>query len=278
MSSILKALKKIEEDSPPPPAYPSLPQPVNSPKALNNSTRKRWRMRRLSYLLIVLLFIGAGTGLIYRQRGFFFAQIKSLISPQRPQTGEMPASSGNKVYRAKIPPPPTVTVPKSSPVNRRPQGQIRKKGPETSENKIQSAKRPRQRGALPPRTSARESQAVLNSRAKTAPPTVSGPAGLQTRRKTTAPKINPSPPPSAKAKSRVQPKPKVAYDRFDDANLTLQALAWTEDAARRMVVINGQIVHEGESVDGYQIIKIREEDVIVKQGSKSWRLEFGLQQ
>jgi type II secretory pathway component PulC len=45
-----------------------------------------------------------------------------------------------------------------------------------------------------------------------------------------------------------------------------------------MVVINGLIIHEGESVEGYQIVKIRQEDVIVKQGGKSWRLEFGLQQ
>jgi len=45
-----------------------------------------------------------------------------------------------------------------------------------------------------------------------------------------------------------------------------------------MAVINGRIVHEGESVDGYQVVKIREEDVILNQGGKSWRLEFGLQQ
>ncbi len=55
-------------------------------------------------------------------------------------------------------------------------------------------------------------------------------------------------------------------------------MAWAEDADRRMVVINDRIVHEGESVDGYLILKIREEDVIIQQGGKSWRLEFGLQQ
>jgi hypothetical protein len=55
-------------------------------------------------------------------------------------------------------------------------------------------------------------------------------------------------------------------------------LAWSDDAARRMAVINGRIVHEGESVDGYQVVKIRAEDVIVKEGGKSWSLEFGLRQ
>ena len=54
-------------------------------------------------------------------------------------------------------------------------------------------------------------------------------------------------------------------------------MAWSDDAARRMAVINGRIVHEGESVDGYQVLEIREEDVIVDAAGKSWRLEFGLQ-
>ena len=45
-----------------------------------------------------------------------------------------------------------------------------------------------------------------------------------------------------------------------------------------MAVINDRIIHEGESVDGLQVIKIRKEDVIVNNGGKTWRLEFGLQQ
>lgn len=70
----------------------------------------------------------------------------------------------------------------------------------------------------------------------------------------------------------------MTYDRIDDSRLKLQALAWFDSAAKRMAVINGRIVHEGESVDGYQVIKIRQEDVVVNEGGKSWRLEFGLHQ
>lgn len=47
---------------------------------------------------------------------------------------------------------------------------------------------------------------------------------------------------------------------------------------RWVAVINGRIVHEGESVDSNQVINIREEDVVVNRGGKSWRLEFRLQQ
>jgi hypothetical protein len=70
---------------------------------------------------------------------------------------------------------------------------------------------------------------------------------------------------------------RLNYDRLEDPGLKLQALAWSDDKDRRMAVINGRIVHEGESVDGYQVITIRREDIILKEGQKSWRLEFGLQ-
>jgi len=45
-----------------------------------------------------------------------------------------------------------------------------------------------------------------------------------------------------------------------------------------MAVINGRIVREGESMDGYQIDQIRQEDVVVSDGQESWSLEFGLKQ
>ena len=45
-----------------------------------------------------------------------------------------------------------------------------------------------------------------------------------------------------------------------------------------MAVINGRIVREGESTDGYQINQIRQEDVVVSDGTQAWSLEFGLKQ
>jgi hypothetical protein len=63
-----------------------------------------------------------------------------------------------------------------------------------------------------------------------------------------------------------------------DSKLRLQAIAWSDDATRRMAVINNQIVREGGVVDGYTVTKIRKDDVIVNDGSASWRLEFSLKQ
>jgi hypothetical protein len=65
---------------------------------------------------------------------------------------------------------------------------------------------------------------------------------------------------------------------IDNSQLKLQAIAWSDDAARRMAVINNQIVREGQTVDGFSINSIRKDDVIVYDGTRSWRLEFTLEQ
>jgi hypothetical protein len=70
--------------------------------------------------------------------------------------------------------------------------------------------------------------------------------------------------------------PEDSLSRLDDSKLKVMAIAWHGDATRRIAVINGHIVKEGESVDGYTITRIRKDDVIVNDGSRSWRVEFAL--
>jgi hypothetical protein len=67
-----------------------------------------------------------------------------------------------------------------------------------------------------------------------------------------------------------------SYRRMEDSKLDLQAIAWSKDAKRRIAVINGHIVREGESVEGFLVNQIRQEDVVVNDGTESWQLELGL--
>jgi hypothetical protein len=84
---------------------------------------------------------------------------------------------------------------------------------------------------------------------------------------------------SVKSAAATQKAKKVkTYAKLNDSQIKLQALAWSGDAARRIAVINGRIVREGESMDGYQIDRIRPEDVILSDGKQSWSLKFGLKQ
>jgi hypothetical protein len=54
------------------------------------------------------------------------------------------------------------------------------------------------------------------------------------------------------------------------------AIAWFEDPTRRLAVVNGHIVKEGESVEGYSVTRIRKDDIIVSDGSRSYRVELNL--
>ena len=73
--------------------------------------------------------------------------------------------------------------------------------------------------------------------------------------------------------------PRSAEDRLsrmENSKLKVMAIAWYADPAKRIAVINGSLVKEGESVEGYRVTRIRRDDVIVTDGSMSWRVEFGL--
>jgi Type II secretion system protein B len=67
-----------------------------------------------------------------------------------------------------------------------------------------------------------------------------------------------------------------ALSRLDESKLRVMAIAWSGDPLKRLAVVNGHIVKEGESVEGYNINQIRKDDVIVNDGARSWRVELNL--
>ena len=81
--------------------------------------------------------------------------------------------------------------------------------------------------------------------------------------------------PSKKAKSPAKQVSR-SYRRLDESKLKLQAIAWSNDASQRIAVINNHVVREGESIEGFSVTKIRQDDIIVNDGTESWRIEFGL--
>jgi hypothetical protein len=63
---------------------------------------------------------------------------------------------------------------------------------------------------------------------------------------------------------------------LDESKLKVMAIAWTTEASRRLAVVNGHIVKEGESVEGFSVTQIRKDDIIVNDGGRSWRVELNL--
>jgi hypothetical protein len=265
LSSILKALKRIEGQPPPPQSFPALPDSVDAKQAVNSGTRRRWLQRRLIIVSLILLILVVTVVILYQKRHVVTSTIFPEQSPPTRQAESQAAEKKSKIFTAKIPATAAKgTVDKTEPSRRaEPQtklpvtGQpVAKTGPGSSNQQPQSrritnkaALKPPSRQPLTP-----SSKSIAGKRAASRKPAASQAA---------APDIKSVP---------------KTYARLNDSKIKLQALAWSADAAKRMAVINGRIVREGESMDGYQINQIRQEDVVVSDGRELWSLEFGLKQ
>jgi FtsZ-interacting cell division protein ZipA len=281
LSSILKALKRIEGQTPPPKSFPALPDSADAQQAVNSKASRRWRLRRFITVGLVLLVIVGIAILVFQRRQYLTSKMFPAGSPATEQKKSKTAVEKSKIFRAKMP---STTV-KQAP--RRPEP-TRPAKPQTNRP---TARQKTQKFRTNTDTS-KSRAAVAQPTAKTRPAPAN--EGLQNRttsntltpeqssrqkltpsKKSIAGKRTASRKPAAAAPKRRETK---TYAKLNDSKIKLQALAWSRDAAKRMAVINGRIVREGESMDGYQINQIRQEDVVVSDGRQSWSLEFGLKQ
>jgi hypothetical protein len=69
--------------------------------------------------------------------------------------------------------------------------------------------------------------------------------------------------------------PYAQAEAFTQDTLQLQAVSWSDLPSERITIINGQILREGQTVDGYAVVQIRPEDVIVKRSGKLWKVSYG---
>jgi hypothetical protein len=68
----------------------------------------------------------------------------------------------------------------------------------------------------------------------------------------------------------------IAVKNEDESGLKLQAIAWSENPEHRMAVINNNIVREGGSVEGAAVTHIGEDMVVFKKGGEEWKQLFRL--
>ncbi|MFO7839051.1 MAG: general secretion pathway protein GspB, partial [Desulfosalsimonadaceae bacterium] len=65
-----------------------------------------------------------------------------------------------------------------------------------------------------------------------------------------------------------------AYPVLTDTEVRIQAISWNSDPARRIAVINSRICREGDHVNGYKIIAINPDDIVVKAGGSAGKVPF----
>jgi hypothetical protein len=269
LSTILKALKRIDQTTPPPDDLQTWPPKIDTQKTVKARIHKIWLYRKVVLALILILVLIAAGWLAYSQKHW----LASKILPQKP------AAKG-PIYQAKIDSgsdEPRAAVPQKEPALK----------PQNARSGAASGPRPtgagRPSGKLPLTPAPQKSKInrIYASSGKTQSPGTNIAAKSKPSRLPMADSeksIQRETRPAAAAAPTKNSPPRVArsYRRLEDSKLDLQAIAWSKDAKRRIAVINGHIVREGESVEGFMVNQIRQEDVVVNDGTVSWQLELGL--
>jgi len=277
LSTILKALKRIDHTTPPPEDLQSLPLRIDTKETLKARVYKIWLYRKLYLSLILLVAVIAAGWLAYSQKGLLISKLPSSIRP----SAKIPADTTSQkvpIYQAKIHPNPSQSehpAKKRTTLGR----QNIRIGTDAGKNPagVNVSSRPL------PQMPARQKIPILTSSEKTrtsgqtptAKPKISQTPMSDSRK---ADQRNPleSAAASTEKAQKMPPQVSRSYRRLDDDKLKLQAIAWSNEAAQRIAVINGHVVREGESVEGFSVNQIRQEDVIVNDGTESWQLEFSL--
>ena len=204
MSSILKALKRIEENSPPPQTHPAQPGPIASKPVSNLNNRKR--LRGFIYLFLMLLLVAIVAVMVFSQRRLIISKMMSVLSSDSPTAGEATDSSRTNVYRAKVPRPSAKPAQNPPPVVRRPSKPAKKVISGSREKKYQPGMPPGNRrlvsGTSPSQTAAssRKTNTPRNSRIKKPLKKGSPPQGPRPVKRAAAPKNTRPTAPAANAK------------------------------------------------------------------------------
>jgi len=262
LSSILKALKRIEVQSSRSDSFFTMPKAIDTKQVNHSKARRRWFIPSLITVSLVLLVIAIAAIILFSRRQPIITKKFPAGVSEKQQANPASFLEKSNIFRAKIPPGSTNLA-------------------ESPPKKVHLAKNPIKSTPLP--GNIKEMPAKVPStvrRPQPATATLKKPPqkrptskDMATSKKSAAARSVPSGKPATKAK---KPDRTRTYDRIDDSKLKLQALAWFNDASKRMAVINSHIVREGGSVEGYQVTQIRRQDVVVSDGKKSWSLEFGL--
>ena len=284
MSSILKALKRVDKEAPPPDESHPWPRPIDTKKAITSGVKTKRLRNKLTKILVIVIIIAALGWLLFNQRQWIVSKIWPAKPATKARQASAPANKKDRSYHAKMDS--QTTRQKKKPQRSSPIPNKQRNNPAFQRKTRTPAPKKPMAGLLP------QNQQKLPQGSGQSLPVIKKPAQnkkkqpvqlTQTSGSTAAANQRPSTKPS-KGNSAKKPKKPGAKKNFDSLStldstqLKLQAIAWSNDVSRRMVVINNRIVREGETIDGFSITKIRAEDVIVTDGTNTWRLEFTLKQ
>lgn len=229
MSSILRALKKLESENPQQDESQSWSGKIDTKKAINERAIRNWRFRKVfSMFFIVVIIVVAAWFVLSKKPSLVRQTVTDFVSlnPDKKGVSMTPLPAKKKVRKIPMPDGRTDTAQRKPPV---------------SVSGSEFAARLPARQTIPPMSDVEESEKPSK----------------EDLRPLTARK--PAPP-----------------EDMGELRLKLQAIVWSSDPKERMAVINGSILREGESIEGFSIARIDADVVVVREGAAEWKLAFEL--
>ena len=261
MSTILKALKRLETE---PSNSDDLPSMSKQTRSQWFAGRTRRRVRILRMLFIGLLLAVSATGFFWYRipnvADLFDSSTRSVVKNSttenkkivrkipttRPKVPDesVQTESVSKTQGNQQPQPATETPSTPSPLrNPNSVATTPKRSPVTARTPVETKQNPVPAPAtqVPGESAASRPPFESRTQKETLPPT---------------PEANPSP------------------QNLADDSYTLQAIAWSKNPEERLAVINGLVLREGDGIEGITVSRIGTSEVIVQKGSKLWKLVF----
>ena len=254
MSSILKALKKIETETSPFAGFQLNETQIDPRKIITTRVKRVRLIRKISSFLCIALMMAACGWVWVRYYPWMSVNLFSRKPPEiTPASLKVDKTNPKKPM---VPPPEAKPTPLAA------------AGVTKAENQISQASKPELPNpskSTPPSTSHPKPEHAITTTKGRSPKsnfTIANAAPVLTE-------------PQREHRSAADEKPALIQSR-DDSKFSLQAIAWSAKAHQRMAVINGRILREGESLDGFLVTHIHADEVILSDGGTSWRIEFRL--
>jgi len=258
LSTILKALKKLEAES------PSEPGILAAPVGRHNRQPEKWKWFRSPFnvFLGAALMLGAGIFLFFKAASPLFVQESPV---ERRQSENQAVASGSRFGAG------------SSAVVReivQPAGgaapSVPDQAAEAEASGIEADWSFARSGAAEP-----ESPEKRDARKTNPDVMVAGSSG-----NTGKSLENPAPAAGLRRQPADEKTPPtssgapVTLTVLADTGLQIQAISWNKDPPRRLAVINSRVCREGGHVSGYRIIRINPDDIVVSADGRRGKILF----
>jgi hypothetical protein len=284
VSSILKALKKLEKEVPQQDEAVSWPQKIDTKKAISKHTKGATIFKKSMFVFFAAVLLAAGVWLFFSQKPLWMKKFFAGVAffNQNDEEGK----TASVQVRKKV-------AKDSVPVSRR--GIIEKKMPRSSTSKISrpdSAEKdtgPAKKSAEPlpvkKEVDRKMSVQVRKATENTLKPVSGEETGIGERvtipeTKTSSPGLDQRKTPALRKAEKPGPGEMAEDKKFltakimDDSKVELQAIAWSIDPKERIAVISGRVVREGATIEGFTITRIGKDEVFVMEGNEIRKLVF----